>query len=101
LDARALARLAVYQAKAGNDSSAMKTIRHALTLAPKDAQVIQREGIVHALGNRPDAALAAIERALANGLSVRAVADEEDFIRLRSLPRFAAIVSNPAAEVKR
>ena len=35
----------------------------------------------------------AIERAMANGLSSRAVADEDDFAKLRPLPRFAAMVS--------
>ncbi len=98
-DARAIARLAVYQAKAGDDASAMRSIRRALALAPKDPQVIHREGIVHALAGRTDQALGAIERAVAGGLSPRAVADEEDFIRLRSLPRFAAVAA--PAEVKR
>jgi serine/threonine-protein kinase len=99
-DARAVARLAVYQAKAGDDAVSMKSIRRALALAPKDSYVIQREAIIHALANRTDAALGAIERALAGGLSARAIADEEDFGRLRGLPRFAAMVGTPG-EVKR
>jgi hypothetical protein len=44
--------------------------------------------------------LNAIERAMANGLPVRTVAEEEDFVRLRPMPRFAAMVATPA-EVKR
>ena len=99
-DARAIARLAVYQAKAGDDVAAMRSIRRALTLAPSDAQVIHREAIVHAVADRPEQAVRAIERAMASGLSSRAVADEEDFIKLRLLPRFAAIIATPA-EVKR
>lgn len=99
-DARAIARLAVYQAKAGDDAGSMRSIRRALTLAPRDAQVIQREAIVHAIAERSDQALRAIERAMANGLPSRAIADEEDFTKLRSLPRFAAIIATPA-EVKR
>jgi hypothetical protein len=78
----------------------MRSIRRALTLAPTDAQVIHREAIVHAIGERPDQALRAIERAMAHGLPSRAIADEEDFTKLRSLPRFAAIIATPA-EVKR
>ncbi len=100
LDARAIARLAVYEAKAGDDAAAMRSIRRALALAPKDPQVIHREGIVHAIADRSDHALNAIERAMANGLSTRAVAEEEDFVRLRPMPRFAAMVATPA-EVKR
>ena len=99
-DARAIARLAVYQAKAGEDAAATRTIRRALALAPKDAQVIQREGIVHAIAGRSDPALNAIERAMANGLPARTVTEEEDFVRLRPMPRFAAMVATPA-EVKR
>ena len=99
-DARAIARLAVYQAKAGDDAGGMRSIRRALTLAPKDAQVLHREAIVHAIAERPDQALRAIERAMAHGLPSRAVADEEDFTKLRSLPRFAAIIATPV-EVKR
>jgi hypothetical protein len=78
----------------------MSTIRRGLVLAPKDAQVIQREGIVHAIAGRSDQALNAIERAMANGLPARTVAEEEDFVRLRPMPRFAAMVATPA-EVKR
>ena len=73
-DARAIARLAVYQAKAGDDAAAMRSLRRALALAPKDVQVIQREGIVHAIAGRSDQALDAIERAMANGLPARTVA---------------------------
>ena len=98
-DARAIARLAVYQAKAGDDAAAMRTIRRALALAPKDAQVIHREGIVHAIAERSEQALNAIERAIANGLPPRSAAEEEDFVRLRPMPRFAAMVATPA-EVK-
>ncbi|HUQ88122.1 MAG TPA: protein kinase [Vicinamibacterales bacterium] len=99
-DARAMARLAVYQSKAGNDASAMRSIRNALVLAPKDNYVLHREAIVHALAGRDEQALAAIESAIANGLSPRTAADEEDFVRLRPMPRFAAMVATHA-EVKR
>jgi serine/threonine protein kinase/tetratricopeptide (TPR) repeat protein len=97
-DARAIARLAVYQAKAGDDAAAVRTIRRALSLAPKDAQVIHREAIVHAIANRPEPAIAAVERAIANGLSPRTATEEEDFVKLRALPRFAALVATPTEE---
>lgn len=99
-DARAIARLAVYQAKAGNDAAAMKNAAAAEKLAPRDEQVQLRVGVVHALAGRTGPALSAIERAIAGGIASRVVAGEEDFERLRLLPRFAAMVSTPA-EVKR
>lgn len=100
-DARAIARLAVYQAKAGDDAAAVRSVKRALALAPKDEQVQLREGVVHAVAGRSTAALDAIARAIANGASVRAVADEDDFAKLRSLPRFAAMLSTPGTEEKR
>jgi serine/threonine protein kinase/tetratricopeptide (TPR) repeat protein len=99
-DARAIARLAVYQAKAGDDAGARKNLLKAEGLAPKDEQVLQRAGVVHAMAGRTTAALDAIERAIAAGASPRLIAAEEDFVRLRPLPRFAAMVATPA-EVKR
>ena len=99
-NARAIARLAVYQAKAGNDPAAMGSLRRALALAPDDQQVLQRAAVIHALAVRPGPALDAIEKAIANGYSKRLIAEEEDIAVLRSMPRFAALVSTPA-EVKR
>jgi tetratricopeptide (TPR) repeat protein len=92
-DARALARLAVHQAKAGDDAAARRTLAQAETLSAEDGQVQLRSGVVHALAGRTDHALAAIERAIKAGISPRAVQTEDDFERLRPLPRFAAMVS--------
>ncbi|MDO8680815.1 MAG: tetratricopeptide repeat protein [Acidobacteriota bacterium] len=97
-DARAVARLAVYKAKAGDDAGARRTLRQAEQLAPKDEQVQLRAGVVHALAGRTTAALDAIERAIAGGVAPRLIAIEEDFEKLRPLPRFAALVANPAEE---
>ncbi len=99
-NARAIARLAVYQAKAGDDAGAVTSLGRAFDLAPKDEQVFQRAGVVHALAGRTADALTAIERAVAGGVSVNLIAADEDFARLRSLSRFVAVVSTPA-EVKR
>ena len=98
-DARALARLAVYQAKAGDDAAARKSLVAAEKLAPRDEQVQLRAGVVHALAGRTDAALDAIQRAITGGISPRTVEEEYDFAKLRPLPRFASMVST--SEVKR
>jgi tetratricopeptide (TPR) repeat protein len=99
-DARAIARLAVYQAKAGDDEAAMRSLKRALAMAPSDQQVLQRAAVIHALAGRSTPALDAIEKAIANGFTKRLIAEEEDFAILRPMPRFAALVSTPA-EVKR
>ncbi|MEP6783629.1 MAG: protein kinase [Acidobacteriota bacterium] len=97
-DARTIARLAVYHAKAGDDAAAVRSIRRALELAADDQQVLQRLGVVHALAGRTRPALDAIEKAIANGFSKRSIAEEEDLAALRPLPRFAALVSTPTEE---
>jgi Flp pilus assembly protein TadD len=99
-DARAIARLAVYQAKAGDDTAAMRSLSHAQLLAADDQQVLQRAAVVHALAGRTSEALDAIEKAIRNGYSRRLAAEEEDLVSLRRLPRFAAMTSTPE-EVKR
>ena len=105
-DARAIARLAVYQAKAGDDAAARASVEKAMKLAPSDEQVQQRAAVVHALAGRTQQALDAIERAMAGGIAARTIAAEEDFEKLRALPRFAALIASPSAttnpaEVKR
>jgi hypothetical protein len=92
--------LAVYQAKAGDDAAATRSLKRALGLTAEDQQVLQRAAVVHALAQRIGPALDSIEKAIANGYSIRLIADEEDFAILRPVPRFAALVST-AAEVKR
>ena len=99
-DARALARLAVYQAKAGDHAAAERRLAQAERLAGADEQVQLRAAVVHALAGRTDQALAAIALAINGGISPRAIHTEDDFEQLRPLPRFAAMVSQPA-EVKR
>jgi serine/threonine protein kinase/tetratricopeptide (TPR) repeat protein len=99
-NARAIARLAVYQAKAGDDAAAMASIKRALGIAANDQQVLHRAAVVHALAKRTQPALDAIEKAIASGFSRRLVDEEEDFAILRPMPRFAELVSTPA-EVKR
>lgn len=97
-DARAIARLAVYQAKTGDDAAARRSLADATRLAPDDGQVQLRAGVVHALAGRTDSALDAIARAIGGGITRRAVAAEEDFDRLRPLPRFADMVAQPTEE---
>jgi eukaryotic-like serine/threonine-protein kinase len=99
-DARALARLAVYQAKAGDDAAAGRSLAAAEKIAPRDEQVLLRAGVVHALAGRADQALDALQRAIAGGISPRTIETEEDFAGLRPLPQFAALVST-RTEVKR
>ena len=82
-NARVIARLAVYQAKAGDDAAALRSLKRAQDLAADDQQVLQRAAVVHALAGRTGPALDAIEKAIANGCSRRLIAEEEDFTLLQ------------------
>jgi tetratricopeptide (TPR) repeat protein len=97
-DARAIARLAVYQAKAGDDGAARRSLASAEKLAPLDGQVQLRAAVVHALAGRGEPALDAIARAIKGGIAPRAIVGEEDFGSIRTLPRFAAMVGNQTEE---
>jgi hypothetical protein len=76
----------------------MRTLKRAQAIAPSDEQVLQRAGVIHALAGRTGQALDALERAIANGFARRLISEEEDLSVLRSIPRFAAMVSTPAEE---
>ena len=97
-DARVIARLAVYHAKAGDDAAARRSLAAAEKLAPADEQVQLRAAVIHALAGRTAPALAALERAMAGGITAREIEAEEDFESLRPLPRFAAMVGNQTEE---
>jgi len=71
----------------------MRSIKRAMTLAADDQQVLQRAAVVHALADRTGPAIDAIAQAIAKGYSRRLIAEDEDFARLRPIPRFAAMVS--------
>jgi tetratricopeptide (TPR) repeat protein len=91
-DARIVASLAVYLQKAGEAESAQARAAEAVALAPNDFEVLRRAAQVHALAGRQDAALGALESALAHGLRRETAAAEDEFQSLRALPRFQALV---------
>ena len=66
-DPRALAALAVYLQKLQKTSEATHRLEQAMSIAQGDIQVLRRAAQVHALAKRPEAALHALDGALANG----------------------------------
>jgi serine/threonine protein kinase/Flp pilus assembly protein TadD len=94
-DARSLASLAVYLAKAGRSAEALERLTRALALSPDDAQIRYRAAVVNALLKRDETALNQIAAAIERGYSVRAIQDEEDFMTLRGMKRFAELTQPP------
>jgi eukaryotic-like serine/threonine-protein kinase len=87
------ATLAVYFAKLGDHHRALEELAQAERLAPNDLQVQFRAGIVHALGNQPAPAIAALERAVGAGFSRKQISEEEDLVTLSHLPAFKTLVA--------
>jgi tetratricopeptide (TPR) repeat protein len=97
-NARTLATVSVYLAKAGEASRAANSIAKALALAPDDVQVVYRAAVAHILLGRRESGLQYLERAVASGYSRAAVAQEEDFDGIRSSVRFRQLTETPERE---
>jgi serine/threonine-protein kinase len=91
-DALNLARLAVYEAKVGRAREAERHIREAEQARPELATVQFRKAVVYALINRPDVAVAAAQKAVAQGYPITQLRDEEDLMALRNQPGFTALI---------
>jgi Flp pilus assembly protein TadD len=92
-DARALAMLAVYEAKLGRHEEARGHVQEALTLGAGSAEVHYRAAVVYALGGRRRAAVEALEHALRGGYSLVLAQGDEDLASLRVTEAYDALVA--------
>jgi serine/threonine-protein kinase len=96
-DAETIAHVAVCEAKLGR-SSAAGHIAEARTLAPGSRFVVQRSAEVHALLGETAAALKDLSAAIELGYPRPVAAANDEFVSLRKLPAFQALVApKPAA----
>jgi tetratricopeptide (TPR) repeat protein len=103
VDARStetLGQLAVYEAKLGRHASAEAHARQALDLAPGEADAHYRAAVVHALGARADAAVAALAQALERGYSRSVARDDDDLTALRERSDFQSLVATTPSQRK-
>ena len=91
-DPTTLSALAVYFAKTRRQGEAQSRIRAAASSAPGDPLVLFRAAEVHALGGRPAEAIAMLKEAVARGMSLSRIREEEDFESLRTLESFKSLV---------
>ena len=91
-DARGIAALAVYTAKAGRIEDARRHIARAAEAAPKNVDVAFRAAVVEATARNADRALEHLERAVALGYSRRAIASADEFESLRNSDRFQKLI---------
>jgi serine/threonine protein kinase/Flp pilus assembly protein TadD len=91
-DATTLSALAVYLAKAGRQAEAQSRIGAALADQPSDPLVTFRAAEVHALGGRRTDAVAMLQQAVARGMSLSRIREEEDFESLQTLESYRKLL---------
>jgi tetratricopeptide (TPR) repeat protein len=90
-DANTLARIALWQAKAGDRAAAESHITRALTMAAGDAEVLYYAAVVRALAGDTERALTSLEQAVKSGYSAQLAAKDRDLDTIRNTPRFRAL----------
>lgn len=98
-DALTLASAAIYLEKAGREHEAQAKMAQALTAAPNNNQVLYRAAMLHALTGRKQEALASLKRAIENGYSRAAAAQDDEFASIQRTPEFSTLVAPPGAGV--
>jgi Flp pilus assembly protein TadD len=88
----------VYEAKLGRHASAEAHLRQALDLAPGDPDAHYRAAVVHALGGKAEAAVAALAQALERGFSRSVARDDDDLATLRGRSDFQSLVQQSQAQ---
>jgi serine/threonine-protein kinase len=87
-DASLRSRLAAYLAKLGDKRQALAELATALRQSPKDVDVLFNSALVHELTGQREAAITALEQALAGGYSIDELRKEPDLEALRSDRRY-------------
>jgi len=94
-DATALGSVALYHAMRNENAAAQASIKQALVLAPKDANVLLFAALTDNQFGNGEAALRDLEKARDAGLSITLVRDDPRFDNLRAQARFQKLVRTP------
>jgi serine/threonine-protein kinase len=87
-DVKLVSRMGLYAARAGDDKDAVSLARHAIELAPANADVQFRAGLTYELLGQRALALNAIAKALRLGYPLKYVEAEPDLVGLRRDPGY-------------
>jgi tetratricopeptide (TPR) repeat protein len=93
-DAAVIAGLAVYQAKLSDCGAAARSAATALSISPAVPEILYRQAVVNALCGRPEEGLAALEKALNKGYSVKFAQNDDDLATLRQRPRYERLMAS-------
>src|SRR5579863_1058644 len=94
-DATTLGSVALYHAMRNENAAAQASIKQALVLAPKDANVLLFAALTDNQFGNGEAALRDLEKARDAGLSITLVRDDPRFDNLRAQPRFQELIRAP------
>jgi len=100
-NALTLARLAVYEAKAGDSASAGRNAAAALEMAPDSSEVAYHAAVAFALSGRPRAGAKALERAIRLGYNREVLRTDEDLATLRSAVKVEKVTDTAGPEPER
>ncbi len=92
-DAYTLGVVAICEVKLGHSDMAVEHAAKAVALAPADNEVRYLQASVLALANRPDDALAALDKAIAGGYGIAQAARDYNFESIRQRAEFQRIVN--------
>jgi serine/threonine protein kinase/tetratricopeptide (TPR) repeat protein len=87
-----LGDLATYEAKSSNIKQAMLDLKKALSLAPKDGQLMYNAAIVYHLAGQGDRALSYLRRASDLGYPVQAIRIDPEWTALKGNSEFQQII---------
>jgi serine/threonine protein kinase/tetratricopeptide (TPR) repeat protein len=99
-DYQLLGNLATYEAKSSNTKQAKRDLEKALSLAPKDAQLMYNAAIVNHLAGQQTKALDYLRRALDGGYPVESIRADPEWTAWKSDPAFQQLVSPNKKQVR-
>jgi serine/threonine protein kinase/tetratricopeptide (TPR) repeat protein len=95
-----LSGVALYQAHLGRKREAEDYIKKALTLTPKDGDILFTSALVYEIIGRRDNAIAAIDQAVKAGYSIQEIEQEPELKELRSDPRYQRWAQNRSEKTR-
>jgi tetratricopeptide (TPR) repeat protein/TolB-like protein/predicted Ser/Thr protein kinase len=91
--AATMGSLSLYFAKKGDLGQAMELMKRARGLDPSSVDLILNSAEVHALGNRPEDAIADLKKALKQGLTTTSIETDSDLDSLRNRPDYQTLMN--------
>jgi tetratricopeptide (TPR) repeat protein len=96
-DARALALIAVLEAKLGDRPAALRHSADALAMSPGASDIVYKSAVVFALTAQPEEAMAALGKAVGMGFRAWEAAVDDDLVSLRTDARFVSLTAGKEA----